>query len=177
MDGSRDYHAKWNKLDRERQRWHVILYMWNLKGKKTHKWTYFQNRNWLTDTENKLMFTKRHRGGWGKARTNIHKLLCIKQMTSEDLLHSTGNDTQYYATTCKEKKLRVRGGQEERMGRPDGVTDSTDRSLSKLQGEWRTAKPGALGVTKSQVRHSDWTLITNVCFGIAVRHTWNLHIL
>ena len=164
MDGSRDYHTKWSKLDRERQRWYGIIYVWNLKGKKTHKWTYFQNRNWLTDTENKLMFTKWQRGGWGTARINIHKLLCIKQMTSEDLLDSTGNYTQYYATTSKgkepESKTRAGGEGAQRMGWPDGITDSTDRSLSKLQEEWRTGKPGMLGVTKSQTRHSDWTLIT-----------------
>ena len=137
MDGSRDYHAKWSKPDRERQRWHVILYMWNLKGKKTHKWTYFQNRNWLTDTENKLMFTKRHRGGWGKARIKIHKLLCVKQMPSADLLHSTGNETQYYATTCKEKKLRVRGGQVERGHRGWGGRMA---SLTQRTGVWANSR-------------------------------------
>ena len=35
--------------------------MWNLK--KWYKWTYLQNRNRLTDTENKLMATKGERGG------------------------------------------------------------------------------------------------------------------
>ena len=31
MDGPRDYHTKWIKLDRERQVPHNIAYMWNLK--------------------------------------------------------------------------------------------------------------------------------------------------
>ena len=30
MDGPRDYHAKQNKLERERQMPHDIIYMWNL---------------------------------------------------------------------------------------------------------------------------------------------------
>ena len=36
-----------------------ITYMWNLK--EGYKWPYLQNRNRLTDIENKLMVTK----GWG----------------------------------------------------------------------------------------------------------------
>ena len=31
MDGPRDYHAKWSKLDRERQILYDTTYMWNLK--------------------------------------------------------------------------------------------------------------------------------------------------
>ena len=56
MDGPRDYHTKWSKPDRERQISYDIAYMWNLK-KKWYKWT-VQNRNRLTDRENKLMVTK-----------------------------------------------------------------------------------------------------------------------
>ena len=52
----RDYHTKWSKSDRERQISYGIAYMWNLK--KWYKWTYLQNRNRLTDIENKLMVTK-----------------------------------------------------------------------------------------------------------------------
>ena len=32
MDGPRDYHTEWNKIDRERQISHDITYMWNLKN-------------------------------------------------------------------------------------------------------------------------------------------------
>ena len=32
MDGSRDYHAKWSKSDRERQISYDITYKWNLKN-------------------------------------------------------------------------------------------------------------------------------------------------
>ena len=56
MDGPRDYHTKWNKQDRERQISYNITHMWNLK--KRQKWIYSQNRNRLTDIENKLMVTK-----------------------------------------------------------------------------------------------------------------------
>ena len=60
MDGPRDYHIKWSKSDREGQISYDITYMWNLKR---YKWTYLQNRNRLTDTENKLMITKVDSGG------------------------------------------------------------------------------------------------------------------
>ena len=32
MDGSRDYHTKWSKLDREIQIPYDITYLWNLKN-------------------------------------------------------------------------------------------------------------------------------------------------
>ena len=56
-DGPRDYHTKWSKSDRERQISYDITHMWNLIFKKWYKWTYLQNRNRLTDIENKLMVT------------------------------------------------------------------------------------------------------------------------
>ena len=51
MDGPRDCHTEWSKSDRERQI-SYIAYMWNLK--KWYKWIYLQNRNRVTDVENKL---------------------------------------------------------------------------------------------------------------------------
>ena len=69
MDGPRDYHTKWSKSDRERQISYDITYMWNLIFKKWDKWTYLQNRNRLTDIENKLTVTKGEKeGGWGGGR-------------------------------------------------------------------------------------------------------------
>ena len=59
MDGPRDYHTKWNQSDKEK--YHDITYLWNLK--KWYKWTYLQNRNRLTDIENKVTVTKREMGG------------------------------------------------------------------------------------------------------------------
>ena len=57
MDGPRDYHTKWSKSERERQIPYYITYMWNLKN-YINKCIY-QNRNRLTDIENKLMVTFR----------------------------------------------------------------------------------------------------------------------
>ena len=56
MSGPRDFYTKWSQSERERQKLHGIVYMWNLK--KWYKWTYLQNRNTLTDIENKLLVTK-----------------------------------------------------------------------------------------------------------------------
>ena len=54
--GPRDCHTEWRKSDRERQISCDIAYTWNLK--KGYKWTYLQNRSWVTDVENKLMVTR-----------------------------------------------------------------------------------------------------------------------
>ena len=51
MDGVRDYHIKWSKSYKGRQIYN-IAYMWNLE--KGYKWSYLQNRNRVTDIENKL---------------------------------------------------------------------------------------------------------------------------
>ena len=58
MDGPTDYYTKWSKS--ERDKYHMISPMWNLK--KQYKWTYLQNRNRLTDIENKPMATKGEQG-------------------------------------------------------------------------------------------------------------------
>ena len=52
MDVPRVYHDKWNKSDIERQK-SYITHTYNLKKKV--KRTYLQNRNILTDIENKPM--------------------------------------------------------------------------------------------------------------------------
>ena len=79
MDGPRDYHTKWSKSDKERQMSYDITYMWNLK--KLYKWIYLQNRNRVTDVENKLMVTKGESGGKDKLGdwdrliyTNMYKI-------------------------------------------------------------------------------------------------------
>ena len=64
MDEPRNCHTEWSKLDRERQISYDIAYMWNLK-KYVHL-TYLQNRNGVTDVENKLMVTKGEKGGRNK---------------------------------------------------------------------------------------------------------------
>ena len=60
---------------------------------------YLQNRNRLTDIENKLMVTKRDSGGRGGEINedfgiNIYTLLYIKEINNRDLLYSTGNYIQ-----------------------------------------------------------------------------------
>ena len=55
--------------------------MWNLK--KWYKWTYFQNKNRVTDVEKKLMVTgagKAGGGGWinWEIGIDIYTLLYIK---------------------------------------------------------------------------------------------------
>ena len=64
MDGPRDDHTKWSQSERERQISYDITYMWNLI--KWYKWTYLQNRNRPTDSENRLVVTK---GEGGKNRS------------------------------------------------------------------------------------------------------------
>ena len=75
MDGPRNCH-EWSRSDRERQIYDIAN-IWNLK--KTCRWTYLQNRNWVTDVEKKFMVTK----GGGRDKlgdwvwyiyTNIYKI-------------------------------------------------------------------------------------------------------
>ena len=63
MDGPKDYHTK-SEIN-QRQISHItnITYMRNLKKKKDTMETYLQNRNALTDIEDKLIVTKRERVG------------------------------------------------------------------------------------------------------------------
>ena len=64
MNGPRDYHTKWSKSEREKQ----IPYDIHLcvQPKIWHKGTYPQNKNRLTDTENRPVFAKGQRGREGR---------------------------------------------------------------------------------------------------------------
>ena len=72
------------------------------------KCSYLQNRNRVTDVENKLMVTR----GEGEEEINweigidIYTLLYTKQVTNKDLLYSTGNSTQYSVMSYMEKNLK-----------------------------------------------------------------------
>ena len=72
-----------------------IIYLWNLKKNKS---TYLQNRNRVTDTENKLMPTKQERGrnklgAWKEQiQTTIYNI-------NKHSLFSTGNCIQYLVIT------------------------------------------------------------------------------
>ena len=76
--GSRDYYTKWSKSERERKVSYDIVYMYNIK--KCCKWTYLQNRNRLTDIDNKPMTTKEERLGEinQELEISIYKQLYIK---------------------------------------------------------------------------------------------------
>ena len=78
MDGPRDDHTKWSQSERETN---TIGYYSYVELKKWYTWTYLQNRNRLTDTENKLMVTKEERvvrdklGVWDQQiHTSIYKI-------------------------------------------------------------------------------------------------------
>ena len=58
MDGSRNYHTKRSKRDRERHISYDITDMWNLK--KWYKWNYLQNR--LADKKQTYDYQKRKEG-------------------------------------------------------------------------------------------------------------------
>ena len=69
MDATRDYHTKWSNSERKRQVPYDITYMRNSLFEESKIWykrTYLQNRNRLTDIENKLMVTKGERAGRDK---------------------------------------------------------------------------------------------------------------
>ena len=73
--------------------------MWNLE--KWYRLTYLQSRNRVTDIENKRMDTKGGRGGgmdW-ESGIDIYIVLCIKEITNENRLYSTGNSTQCFVVT------------------------------------------------------------------------------
>ena len=77
-------------------------------------------------------------------------------------------------------KIEGRRRRGQRRMRVDGITDSTDMSLSKLQGQWRTGKPGVLksmGVTKSWTQLSDRTntWIMGLPWGIQINLCRLLH--
>ena len=96
MDGPTDYHTEWSKSDRETQISYDITFMWNLK--KCYKWTYLQNRNRLTDIENKLVVAKGVRGGRGldwEFGISRCKLLYIGWINNKVLPYSIGNYIQY----------------------------------------------------------------------------------
>ena len=62
MDGPRDCHTEWNQTEKDKD--HMISFICRIK-KKWYKWSYLQNRNRLTDFENKLKVTKGERWGAG----------------------------------------------------------------------------------------------------------------
>ena len=60
MNGPIDDHIKWSKSDK----YHLISFICGISI-KWYKWTYLQNRNRLTDIENKLKVTRGESGKGG----------------------------------------------------------------------------------------------------------------
>ena len=77
VGGPRDCHTEWSKSEREKQISDNITYMWNLE--KRYGWTYLQNRNRVTNVENKLWLPKGDVwGGWdelGDWHWHIHTIM------------------------------------------------------------------------------------------------------
>ena len=74
-----------------------------MEPRKWYRWTGLQGRNWDTDAENKRMDTKggkRRRGGGGGGRNwgigiDMYTLMCIKWMTTKNLLHKKINKIKF----------------------------------------------------------------------------------
>ena len=65
--------------------------------KKWYKWTYLQNRNRLTDLENKLAsYQGKNEEKWiiREFRINMYTWLYLKWIINKNLLYSTGNSAQ-----------------------------------------------------------------------------------
>ena len=82
LDGPRDDHTKWSKSNRGRQISYNNTNTWNLIFNKWYKCTYSQNRNTLTDIEDKLTDTKgKHIGGgiYRELGMNTHFYVCYSR--------------------------------------------------------------------------------------------------
>ena len=95
MDATRDSHISEVKSERERQ----ILYHLYVKSKIWHKCTCLQNRNKLTDIENRFAVAKGEWGSYGMDRSlglvdaNYYMHL-LEWISNEALLYSTGSHIQ-----------------------------------------------------------------------------------
>ena len=69
--------------------------------------TYLQNRNKITDIENKFMVAKEEREADKLIEINIDTALYIKQIINKALLDSTRNYTQYLIITTNGKIMSM----------------------------------------------------------------------
>jgi len=93
MDGSRDYHTKRSKSERERQ---IPWYQLHVKSKMGHKWIYLQNKNTLTDTENWRVVAKGQQGREVGSLRLANANYCRRMDKQQDsTLYNSGNCIQY----------------------------------------------------------------------------------
>ena len=90
-----------SQLDRERQISYDIAYMWYLK-KKMEMNLFIKWKQTHRLKKKKIVVTSGRRVSWGgidcEFGIDINTLLYLKGITNKDLLYSTGNAAQYYAT-------------------------------------------------------------------------------
>ena len=89
MDAARYYHTKWSKS--EKRNTNTIWYHLYLESKIWHRWTYLQDRNGLTDVENRFVVAKEEGGGSGmdwEFGVWWCKLLHLEWISNEVLLYS-----------------------------------------------------------------------------------------
>ena len=65
VDGSWEYHAKWNKSDGKKQEPHDFTHMWNVKQKATN-----EQKNKFIDIDNRILVTWREWGVEGGQRVS-----------------------------------------------------------------------------------------------------------
>ena len=107
---TRDYHSKWSKSEKERQRPYDTTYV---KSQTWHKWTYVQNRNRHIAIKNRLVVAKGEEGGNGIDGREVEvavsrcKLLKLEWINNKVLLYSTGNYIQSPEIRIEKKNVYV----------------------------------------------------------------------
>ena len=96
-----------SQKEKDKRKTNTIWYLLYVQSKTWHKWSYLQNRNRLTNIENRLVVAK---GEWGERGMNWEfgvsrcKLLHTAWISDKVLLYSTGNYIQYPVTNHNGKE-------------------------------------------------------------------------
>ena len=105
LDGLTDCHTEGSKSEREKQTLYINTYTWNLE--KWYRWPLLakqkETHRWREQTHGY------QEGGMNReVGIDIHTLwiLCLKQITNENVLHRTGNSTPCSAVTLMGRKPR-----------------------------------------------------------------------